>query len=205
MDKLEQIFSAYIRWHELHFFISVGGENTFTIGRFIALSLSALFAVIALYNLINRHRVDNSLVITSMVIGISYIFSSIGFNAVYDLITSEGVKPEDVMLTYGWVGFDSACVILAVWLHVGTSNPMCRGSKIALSMLMINSAYYLWTQHIYNYEQTWVLANEYYPEKYRPHLGLVIYTYWSWFSSLVMALSMGGYGALKHFGEKLNA
>ncbi|WP_304634073.1 hypothetical protein [Pseudoalteromonas sp.] len=205
MEKLEQLFSAFIYWHETNFIVSVGGDSVFTLGRFIALGCALIYVLIAIYNTIYRHRVDNSLMITSLVIAISYVFSSIGFYAIYDLIISKVANSNDVMLMYGWVGFDSACVILVVWLHVGTSNPMCRSSKITLSMLMLNSAYYLWTQHIFNIEGSWVPANSYYPDKLRPHIGLVIYTYWDWFSSVVMMFSMGGYGALKHFWEKLNA
>lgn len=196
MELATELFYKFIAWHEQNFFLSGGNEKAYTLGQYFGLLITSSYLLVMVSNLVHSDKTHRSYIITSIVIASSHVFSTIGFLAIHDFIMAlNDAEPNSVKLQFSWVAFDSFCIFFIVWLHIGTSTPVLRSSKIVMYLLLINSLCDVGAELLGRSEAMWVFIGEnpYYENgRYRPHLALVAYSYVTIIISATVWYYLGG-------------
>jgi len=196
MELVTELFYKFITWHENNFFLSGGNEQAYTLGQYIGVIITFSYLLVMVNNLVHSDKTHRSYIITAIIIATSHVFSTIGFLAIHDFILAlSATESNSIKLQFSWVAFDSFCIFFIVWLHIGTSTPILRSSKIVMYLLLLNSLFDVGAELLGRSEATWVFVGEnpYYENgRYRPHLALIAYSYVNVFMAATVWYYLGG-------------
>lgn len=206
MEIFKELFYQFIRWHELSFFLNQETETAYTMGQVISFIVAFSYISVMIFNIRHSHTVHKSYQITSIIMASSYVFSTIGYLVIRDLLfTSTSDQIMGLKLHFSWVAFDSVCVFFIVWLHIGSSTPIIKQTKIVMYLLLLNSLSDVGIEMISRSEHMWVFIGEepLYPwGRYRPNLMVVAYTYLVICISVIVFYYLGGNFLLKKYLKK---
>lgn len=206
MELLTELFYQWLRWHETSFFLNQETETAYTMGQYISLITALSYISVMIFNIRHSHTVHRSYQITSMVMASSYVFSTIGYLVIHELLfTATSDEIMGLNLHFSWVAFDSVCVFFIVWLHIGSSTPIIKQTKIVMYLLLLNSLSDVGIEMISRSEYMWVFIGDepLYPwGRYRPNLLVVAYTYVVVLISIATFYYLGGKFLLKKYVKK---
>lgn len=206
MEFFKELFYQFLRWHEVSFFLNQETETAYTMGQFISFFVAFSYISVMVFNIRHSHTVHRSYVITSIIIASSYVFSTIGYLVIHELLlAATSAEVLGLKLHFSWVAFDSVCVFFIVWLHIGSSTQIIQHTKIVMYLLLLNSLSDVGVEMITSSEMMWVFIGDepLYPwGRYRPSLIVVSYTYLVIIINILMFYYLGGKFLVKKYLRK---